>query len=234
MNKTKLVISATIFSVLGAPCYAGNSNPASVDYVHKYVQSQIATIPITPTYIIGQHALGGIVFYVDITGMHGLVAANIGNFNSLTWDGGGTDFPVNATGNGIGAGTMNTSLIVSAQSALAAVNTETLSDMAAQVCVDYAVQADGQTLCAAPGTAGAPCYADWYLPSLYELNQMFLQNSFLNMWPNSGDCAFFWSSTEDGTSSGQNAWRINVSIPIPNAFSVSKSAENGAWCIRSF
>ena len=164
--------------------------------------------------------------------MHGLVAANAPDSNpNLSWRGeNGIDFLVNSTGNGIGAGKMNTSIIVSAQSAVAQGGGTPLSNMAAQVCVAYAVQADGQTACNTGTAAGDNCYGDWYLPSLYELNQMFLQDSLLHMSTNTVS-SFMWSSTEYNET---DAWRINVTQSAPNAFNVGKDDKNGAWCIRSF
>lgn len=222
------------------------ANPASKEYVDRQdriLQSQITALQQggsgPTTYTIGQHALGGIVFYVDSSGTHGLVAANNQFAPSQTWDGGlsnGTtgDFIVNSIGNGIGAGAMNTSLSVGAQSVSASLQGVTLSNMAAQYCVNFSVQADGLTPCTNPGSAGESCYADFYLPSLYELNQMFLRNSVLNIFPNGPNEAFFWSSTEDSTSSGLSAWRINFSTPNGAASSESKGGMSGAWCIREF
>ena len=108
--------------------------------------------------------------------------------------------------------------------------------MAAQYCVNFSIQADGVTPCADPGSAGESCYADFYLPSLYELHQMFLQNSVLHIYPNNpppNDQAFFWSSTEDSASSGLSAWRINFSTTGIGE-SAGKDSQCAAWCIRSF
>ncbi len=230
MNKKTKLVSALIVSVICAPIHATNKNPATVDYV----QSLIAAIPIVPTYTVGQHAMGGIVFYVDATGTHGLVAANNQYTTGQTWDGGlnGSaygDVQTNATASGVGAGFMNTSLSVSIQSAVAAISSLALQSMAAQYCVNFSVKEDGITACDDPGASGESCYANWYLPSLYELNQMYLQNSILNIYPNVADNAFFWSSTE---ADRNNAWRINFSDGT--AGPVEKIDQSGAWCIHSF
>jgi hypothetical protein len=241
MNK-KIVFSIVLAFLMTVKANAANNNPASIGYVQleitnliNYVNTRISNISVTPTYTIGQHALGGIVFYVDSSGTHGLVAANNQFAPGQTWDGGlSTNFgsiTVNSTGSGVGAGAMNTSLSVGVQSAYAAVNGFNLSGMAAQYCVNFSVQADGLTPCSNPGSVGESCYSDFYLPSLYELNQMFLQNSVLNIYPNSSNEAFFWSSTEDNAS---DAWRINFSVPGGQASSVGKDSTSGAWCIRRF
>jgi hypothetical protein len=243
MNK-KIVFTIIVAFLMTVKANAGNNNPASIEYVQSqitillnYVNSKIANIPVTPVYTIGQHALGGIVFYVDSSGAHGLVAANNQFTPGQTWDGGLSNIgyiTVNSTGSGVGAGAMNTSLSIGVQSAYAAVNTISLSGMAAQYCVNFSVQEDGLTACSNPGSVGESCYSDFYLPSLYELNQMFLRNSVLNIYPNSSNEAFFWSSTEDSASTGVSAWRINFSVPGGQAGSASKDSTCGAWCIRRF
>lgn len=243
MNK-KIVFTIIVAFLMTVKANAGNNNPASIEYVQSqitillnYVNSKISNIPVTPIYTIGQHAQGGIVFYVDSSGAHGLVAANNQFASGQTWDGGLSNIgyiTVNSTGSGVGAGAMNTSLSIGVQSAYAAVNTISLSGMAAQYCVNFSVQDDGLTACSNPGSVGESCYSDFYLPSLYELNQMFLRNSVLNIYPNSLNEAFFWSSTEDSASTGVSAWRINFSVPGGQADSASKDSTCGVWCIRRF
>lgn len=243
MNK-KVVCMIIVAFLMTVKANAANNNPASIEYVQSqittllnYINSNISNISVTPTYTIGQHALGGIVFYVDSSGTHGLVAANNQFTPGQTWDGGLSNIgyiTVNSTASGEGAGAMNTSLSIGVQSAYAAVNNFSLSGMAAQDCVDFSVQDDGVTACSNPGSVGESCYSDFYLPSLYELNQMYLQNSVLNIYPNSASEAFFWSSTEDSTSNGVNAWRINFSVQSGQESSESKDSTSGAWCIRRF
>jgi hypothetical protein len=242
--RKKVLFIAVIASTVTTPNQAAN-NPASVEYVQSqinsirnYIASEISSLPTIPTYTVGQQALGGTVFYVDSTGMHGLVAASSQNASGQTWNGsldGFTANPiVNATGDGIGAGAMNTSLMVGVQSTVAFLSapaaspqTNTLNSMAAQVCVNYKVKADGSTC--APNTSGASCIGNWYLPSLYELNQMYLQQSVLNRQP--GDDAFVWSSTEDDQ---ENAWRINFTVNSNQEGSTAKSDTCGVWCIHAF
>lgn len=239
MNKKIACVLWVICTTLVSHTYAANNNPASLAYVEsqitallEYVNSKISTNSETTTYTVGQQALGGIVFYVDSSGTHGLVA-NTRYGDNTTWDGGGGFFLVNSTGNGIGAGAMNTSLIVAEQSAYAALQSPptSLSNMAAQYCVNLSSKADGLTACDTPGTTGEACYADYYLPSLYELNQMYLQNAILNIWQSQADPSFLWSSTEDNES---DAWRINVSEPGGPAVSAGKDGQSSAWCIRQF
>ena len=245
MNKKILLLSSVFCSTLATQSYAANNNPASVAYVQTqikvlmdYVNSKISTTPVTPTYTVGQQALGGIVFYVDSSGTHGLVAStNYGE--NKTWSGAAendssANIIDNSTGNGIGAGATNTPIIVGAQSAFAALQTQpyTLAIMAAQYCVNLSAKADGVTPCDNPGTAGEPCYADYYLPSLYELNQMYLQNAILHIWQSPTDPSFLWSSTE---ANANDAWRIDFSANgAGTAAAAGKDGLSSAWCIRQF
>ena len=68
---------------------------------------------------------------------------------------------------------MNTAMIVATQLA-----DNQAGNFAAKVCADYSVTVDDVT------------YGDWYLPSKYELNLMYLQHTLV------GASAFYWSSTE--------------------------------------
>ena len=239
-------ISAAIAATLSAHTFAGSSNPASMGYVQtqiegvmSYVNTLFDAIPVTPTYTVGQPALGGTVFYVDNTGTHGLVASpKYSGLGSLkTWvgvapDTGFTSFIVGASGNGIGAGAMNTALSTGGQSAYSAGISQESGYMAALYCVGLSAQADGETPCSNPGVPGETCYGDYYLPSNYELYQMYLQRDVLNMWVDINTTpAFVWSSTE---LNGTDAYRINVSEPDQVVASVSKDADGGVWCIRQF
>lgn len=248
MNNTNCFfakLSAVLFG-----CYAvtvsAAPNPASMGYVQaqiegvmSYVNRLFDAIPVTPTYTVGQQALGGTVFYVDNTGTHGLVASpKYSGLGSLkTWvgvapDAGFSSFIVGASGNGIGAGAMNTALSTGGQSAYSAGISQESGYMAALYCVGLSAQADGETPCSDPGAPGETCYGDYYLPSNYELYQMYLKRDVLNMWVDINTTpAFVWSSTEF---SDTDAYRINVSEPDQVVVSVNKDADGGVWCIRQF
>lgn len=251
--KKKLFFVVSLALAFASHTQAANNNPTTVEYVQiqitnvlNYINSQLNQLTQVTTYTVGQQALGGIVFYVDATGTHGLVAAKNqnGTASSQTWDGGlsnstpgNNSIIVNASGDGIGAGAMNTSLMVGVQSGYAAylsspingIQSTTLSSMAAQACVNYAVQADGSPC--ASDTSGASCIGNWYLPSLYELNQMYLQQSVLGYPLYQNQDAFLWSSTEVDQ---DNAWRINFTVPNNQKGIALKTSSCGAWCIHSF
>ena len=141
---------------------------------------------------IGDHFGGGIVFYVDITGQHGLIAAlsdlSDGVKNYFPWNN-GVDKGTGATGDGIGAGAQNTTLIIAAQA----------SDggnglYAAKLAADFSVQEDGVTPCT--GEVSETCYGDWYLPSRYELNLLYQQKAVVGSFDPNYYCSVYWSSTE--------------------------------------
>ena len=132
----------------------------------------------SPTYSIGDVVNGGVVFWIDSTGQHGLVAAFSDVATSVEWGCYGTDLPNvpnvpfnggNPSGLGaeIGDGFNNTNNILK----------------------------DCPT---APAALAARSYGpDWFLPSAKELNQMYINKTTLEGV--SGFTAFsnyYWSSTE--------------------------------------
>lgn len=135
------------------------------------------------TYSIGDVVNGGVVFWLDSTGQHGLVAAFSDVATSVVWGCNGTDLPnvLNVTsfppiglGAEIGDGFNNTNDIL-------------------------------QDCPTAPAALAARSLgAQWFLPSAKELNQMYINKTTLEGV--SGFTAFsgvYWSSTEGGSST---AW----------------------------
>ncbi len=148
---------------------------------------------------IGEQYQGGIVFWVDADGQHGLIAAKADQSTGIPWDN-GTYKVTRTTGDGIGAGAMNTALIIAAQS------NDNPANFAATVAADYSVQEDGLNACTvASGTTHPPvsetCYGDWYLPSKVELNLLYNAKvaDVVGGFANYG----YWSSTEDDSN---HAW----------------------------
>ena len=126
---------------------------------------------------IGQSYQGGIIFWLDATGQHGLIAATTDQSSAMQWYNGTCRY-TGTTGDGLYAGAMNTSMIVATQMA----DNQT-GNFAAKVCADYSVTVSGVT------------YGDWYLPSKYELNLLYLQKVAVGGFAS----AYYWSSTEDGS-----------------------------------
>ncbi|GBL34554.1 hypothetical protein EMGBS15_01490 [Filimonas sp.] len=135
-----------------------------------------------PVHYIGESYGGGIVFYVYDNGQHGLIAATTDQSNWIQWSN-GLLRKTGSTGDGVGAGAMNTAMIVATQMA----DSET-GNFAAKVCADYSA------------TAGDVTYGDWYLPSKHELNLMYNKIGQGAASPNTNiggfAAAYYWSSSE--------------------------------------
>jgi hypothetical protein len=123
---------------------------------------------------IGESYGGGIVFYVYDGGQHGLIATTTDQSTGIQWYN-GTYRYTGTMSEGLGAGEMNTALIVSAQ-----MSDNQTGNFAAKVCAVYSVTVDGIT------------YGDWYLPSKYELTLLYAQKSVVGGFGGSN----YWSSTE--------------------------------------
>ncbi|MDA9002509.1 hypothetical protein N9H05_02355 [Flavobacteriaceae bacterium] len=140
----------------------------------------------SPTYNIGDIVNGGVVFWLDSTGQHGLVAAFSDVATSVEWGCYGTDLPnvLNVPYNGgnpsglgaeIGDGFNNTNDIL-------------------------------QDCPTAPAALAARSLgAQWFLPSAKELNQMYINKTTLEGVSGFNGFSFvYWSSTEYG---GNFAWQ---------------------------
>lgn len=142
-----------------------------------------ATGPIS--YSVGDFAHGGIVFWVDETGQHGLVCTKVDQSASVRWDAGTEGF-TRANGDGPLSGKANTSIIIAALVAIG----DDGSTYAARVCNELEVTEGGKT------------YGDWYLPSKDELYIMFQNKGFIDAtaFANGGavlsTSGLYWSSTE--------------------------------------
>jgi hypothetical protein len=149
---------------------------------------------------IGKTYQGGIIFYVDNTGGHGLIAAPTDQSSAIQWFN-GSYITTGATGTAVGTGLANTNKITKAQGA---------GSYAAKICANLVIGA----------------YSGWYLPSKDELNLIY-QNigpgavaPLTNVGGFAG--AWYWSSSENGF----GAWLQNfggggqVNSNKLNAFSV--------------
>jgi formylglycine-generating enzyme required for sulfatase activity len=126
----------------------------------------VRTAPVfTP--VIGQSYGGGVIFYIDGTGQHGLIAATSDQSNGAAWGCSGT-LITGADGTAIGTGNQNTIDIMAGCST---------AGIAARLCGDLVLGG----------------YSDWYLPSKDELNQMYLQKTVIGGFAAAG---YYWSSTE--------------------------------------
>jgi hypothetical protein len=130
---------------------------------------------------IGQTYQGGIIFYLDPSGCHGLIAAPSNQSTSATWWN-GSYLDTRAYGSGLFEGKYNTQIINWIQGG---------ASSAAAIC----------------GNLTLGVYSDWYLPSIEELNKMYQnigQGNALGLGNVGGFANFYyWSSTEYGN---YDAW----------------------------
>lgn len=171
---------------------------------------------------VGDHYGGGVVFYVDETGQHGLISSlsDLDDGSGIQWYN-GVSKVTGASGDGIGAGASNTAIIIAAQ-----ISDNPNGIFAAKLAADFSVQEDGVTPCT--GAADEICYGDWYLPSKYELILLLQQKSVLDGFI----ASMYWSSTDRGFDDGTSAWSIFSSDITPA--SMFKGNTFAVRAIRAF
>jgi hypothetical protein len=131
-----------------------------------YIYNGVAWLKLLTAIGIGVQAQGGIVFWLDSTGTHGLVSATEDQ-GYAAWGCLNTLIGPDAQHSGFGSGDTNT---------VAILNGCTEPDIAASICDNLDLNG----------------YSDWYLPAVDELWQMFLQRNVIGGFTN----YLYWSSTE--------------------------------------
>jgi hypothetical protein len=177
-------------------------HPANKDTVPTVIKLDTAAHPANKgiegefrekkPYNIGDHVHGGIVFYIDESGQHGLVAATEDQSEGTPWSNGNLNVANPVRNDGIGIGRNNTDFIIA---------TLGRHDYAANICAIY--------------VGGG--FADWYLPSKYELNLLYIRRSRVGGFASVN----YWSSSEanygEGFASSQNFDNGNQRLD-PKAF----------------
>jgi hypothetical protein len=125
------------------------------------------------TYNLGQFTAGGVVFYVDSTGMHGLVAAPFDQSSGTDWGCYGTLIGPAAEHQAFGYGQQNTTAVV---------NGCPTPGIAARIC-------DTLTLNG---------LSDWFLPSADELDSMYVHRDTIGVF----NTFWYWASTEQDAYGG--------------------------------
>jgi hypothetical protein len=169
------------------------------------------------TFSVGDFAQGGIVFWVDETGQHGLVAAKEDQSTGVRWYAGSYG-NTQAKGDGPFSGEANTSIIIAAQVAIG----DDGSTYAARICNELQVTEGGKT------------YGDWYLPSKEELDLMYQNKATIDATAgvNGGSGfarSYYWSSTEYNFG---NAWIRNFGNGYQNG--LAKSSTIYVRAVRAF
>jgi hypothetical protein len=187
-----------------------NLLPATTYYVRAYATNNNGTtygnqvtFATISSFTTGQQFGGGVVFYVDNTGQHGLIVSAEDLSIDREWSN-TQSIVTNATGLAIGTGQANTNTIINAQGA---------GLYAATLCRDFY-------------SGGG--FTDWYLPSILELNQLFLVKNNLGLTFSQG---FYWSSSEFNE---YFAWVINFGDSQPNQSTQDKYFGYPVRAIRKF
>ncbi len=153
-------------------------------------------------YVVGEHALGGLVYYTDQTGTHGLVCTDSSIAGSVAWSN-GSYMTTGATGTAIGTGLSNSSSIIAAQGS---------GNYAADICHNLTYKG----------------YNDWYLPSAEEFRQIISSGAGFPVVVPIG-WLYFWSSSEIDAST---AYMIQVpGGPSSYKVAFDKNATGGSGTV---
>jgi hypothetical protein len=199
-----LILTIGLFALIS--CTKENiGNPAS-----SATNSPATAVAVSSSYSIGQAYGGGIIFYIDGTGKHGLIAdITDTNYRMIKW---GDSYFLNtgATGTAVGTGAENTRKIIAVQG--------TKYNYAALVCANY--------------RGGG--YSDWFLPSKDELYLLYKQK--IAGIVKGFTWGAYWSSSEFYVSSfpQQQAYAWTKIFYNENAFYSLKDRVNGVRAIRAF
>jgi hypothetical protein len=165
-NQTPTINNDTVESGVGAGSFSGiipGLKSQTSYYVRAFASNSngtgygstlaVTTIP----YSIGLYYEGGIIFYLDGTGEHGLIAATSDQSAGTIWGCFGT--LIGVTDTAIGKGKTSTQGIINGCST---------SGTAANICFFLVLNGN----------------SDWYLPSKNELNQMYINKNVLSNFSN--------------------------------------------------
>lgn len=200
-TKTAVVAPLTTYTITGV------SQLLSVPYA-LYAKTA-GTTSSTSSHYIGELYGGGVVFWVDHTGQHGLIVSMINVSISQVWS------------NISSGAALTTSDWDGASNTTTITGQSGHTSSAAKLCEDY-TNAD----------YGTGIYSDWYLPSIAELNHVW--NNFYEVQKaltNDGNASttllnsYYWSSSDLTCSI---AWYF--SFPDGN---VASNPKGGALCVRA-
>jgi hypothetical protein len=164
MKKTIKTTTAVLFFLGIISCTKQNATKPVSDTSSAGVSTSDKAVA---AFSIGQHFGGGIIFYIDNTKQHGLIAATSDQGTGIAWYN-GQNKVTNATGTKVGTGNANTRKIVNVQGKN--------GTYAALLCFNYK-------------NGG---FSDWYLPSKDELNLLYQQRNVVGGL----GATNYWSSSE--------------------------------------
>jgi hypothetical protein len=161
---TELTAGTTFYARAYATTFAGTTYGNQVSFTTKITS-------------IGSTYTGGIVFYIDETGQHGLVCAPNDQGTVAEW--GCYGLAILGTSTAINTGATNTNFIVAGCST---------AEIAARLCFNLTINT----------------FSDWFLPSKDELNLMYVNLKTQGLGGFTND--FYWSSSELQGYENYNAW----------------------------
>jgi hypothetical protein len=185
---------------------------------------------------IGASYQGGIIFYIDETGEHGLVVSQSDIEESYQWGcySFNSEEMVGASATEIGEGLLNTINIVNNNCLLTSTFHDYINGEFVTTYTDY----EGPVAAGAAYGYESQGYVDWYLPSKDELTEIF--NTLGNLWSQciieNGNIynSIYWSSSEVEPYS---AWAVAYCNGLPNDIMVEEEDKDNTYRvlpIRSF
>ena len=160
--------------------------------------------PPPPAKYVGQGYQGGIIFYVDASGQHGLIYAPTDELGQAPWGCYGTSLP--GASNDLYGSNVVPSPGAGAENTIDIMNGCSEAGIAARLCGDLVFEG----------------YSDWFLPSKKELNLLYINGFSLY-----GDV--YWSSTQDNY---LKAWHQDFSSG--EQYNGTKGTSKNVIAVRSF
>jgi hypothetical protein len=174
-------------------------------------------MPDVKFYSIGDYAQGGIVFWVDESGQHGLVCAKEDQSFDMRWFAGTYGYTW-ANGDGPFSGETNTAIIIAAQISIG----DDGSNYAARNCNELQISQGGKT------------YGDWYLPSKKELYLLYVNKEIIDATAMAHDGIPFANTSYCSSTEYNDRFAWCIYLGDGNQYYGSKSGSYRVRAVRAF